>query len=61
MLFTAVILNQQTRSPLNPLVSSMNAAGKMELWFVHGLFCLREREAMFVIFGPIATKEVLHL
>lgn len=40
MLFTAVICNQQTRSPLNPLVSSMDVAGEMELWLMHGLFCL---------------------
>ena len=43
MLFTAVICNQQTRSPLNPLVSSMDVAGEMELWLMHGLFCLWER------------------
>lgn len=43
MLFTTVICNQQTRSPLNPLVSSMNVAGEMELWLMHGLFCLRDR------------------
>jgi len=37
VLFTAVICNQQNKSSLNTLVSSMNVAGEMELRFMYWL------------------------
>lgn len=42
MLFAEIICNQRTRSLLGPHVSSINVAGEIKLWLMHGLFCLWE-------------------
>lgn len=42
MLFAEIICNQRTRSLLGPHVSSINVAGEIKPWLMHGLFCLWE-------------------
>lgn len=56
VLFTTVICNQQTRSPLNPLVSSVNVVGEM-VWLMLGLFCLRDKSCAWDFLGPVSISE----